>query len=371
MTIFQKNNTTAYAKKQSAKGSAATIDNASAIDPTQDSGFVQPKGENIDRGLLRGSRWPSKQAVGGRWGEGPYTLELRGSGTAGTEPEFGPLLETLLGTVVTNAAGTVNDAAATTTEFDSDLDLTVGQLVRVDIAGSYEVRRISAKSGAGPTYTYTVQRAFSQAPADTAVIAAGVSYIHLGTESEAYFTLDQFLDGLRLLCVDCVAESLQVGVNERDVIRGVFGLRSLSCEESAATDGNSPTYDDTSPLLGTECNLLQDGTATNMKSMELDLTTRRARGGINTTGYGELPWMSRFEASVKLTPWVEDGQPFTDFFAETQIDVEMTKGATAGNILHILAEDLQRTDPSIGDDEGDFSWDDSLMVTGGVYVGFF
>jgi hypothetical protein len=49
----------------------------------------------------------------------------------------------------------------------------------------------------------------------------------------------------------------------------------------------------------------------------------------------------------------------------------MTKGTVAGNILHLLVEDVQREGPSIGDDDGDFSWDDPLTVTGGIAIGFF
>jgi len=370
MSIFRKSNTTVYAKMQAAKGAAAVVDGANAIDVLQDSAFVQPKGNLIDRGLIRGGRWPSKKVVGGRWGEGPLNLEIRGSGTAGTAPEFGPLLQTLLGTVITNSAGTVADVAATTTEFDSALDLTVGQLVRVEIGSGYEVRRIATKGGVGP-FTYTVHRAFSQAPADGAVIAAGVTYHHLGTETESYMTLEQYLDGLKLLCTDAVCEKLDVATTEKEVIKGNFAIRAIGCAESNDSDSLTPAYDDTDPLIGTDCNLLLDGTALNMKSMEFSLGTRRDRGGVNSTGISELPFSSKFEATCKLTPWVEDKTPFTNFFAGALADVEMTKGATAGNILHILIEDVQREGPSIGDDDGDFTWEDSLTVTGGICIGFF
>lgn len=370
MPIFRKSNTTVYAKMQPALGTPATVAATDALDVLMDSSFVQPKGNLIDRGLVRGGRWPSKKAVGGRWGEGALNLELRGSGTAGTAPEFGPLLETLLGTETTNVAGTVADAAATTSQFDSASDLTVGQLVRVEIGSAYEVRRIDSKSGAGP-YTYTVARAFSQAPADEAVIAAGVTYHHLGSEAPSYATLEQYLDGLKLLCTDAVCEKLDVGVTEKEVIKGTLAVRSISCADSAAEDALTPELDDTYPLIGTSCNLLLGGSSLNMKSMEFSLGTRRERGGINSAGISELPFSSKFDATAKLSPWVEDTAPFAAFFAGTLADIEMTKGSTSGNILHVLIEDVQRDGPSIGDDDGDFSWDDSLTVTGGICIGFF
>jgi len=367
MAIFQKKKTTAYAVIQASKGTAATITNSSAIDPTMESSFVQPKGEQIDRGLIRGSRWPSQQVAGGRWGEGSLSLELRGSGTAGTEPEFAPLLETLLGTEHANAADTVNGSGTTTTFTPTTLTLIVGQLVRVEIGGSYEVRRVTDFTGG----VATVDRAFSGAVADGATISAGVSYLHLGTEALQYFTLDQYLDGLRLLCVDAVCESLAVSVSERAVIKGDFGIRSLSCAESAATDSNSPVYDDTQPLIGTECQLVFNGTSLDMKSLEFNLTTRSSRGGINSTGFSELPFAGVFEATATMSPWVEDAAPITGFFDGSTVNAVMTKGDTAGNILHIELVGLQRTGPEIGEDNGDFTWSDALTITGGVYIGLF
>jgi len=377
MTIFQKKQPTAYAVLQSAKGSAATITDASALDLTEDSTFVQPKGEQIDRGLLRTGRWPSQMVAGGRWGEGPLTLELRGSGTAGVAPEFSPLVETLLGTKYATVADTVEAGSGAVGGYDGSEEVEVGTLVRVDVSAAkdgstIEVRRIASKVDNGDgTFTYMVQRNFSAAPQDGADIFAGVTYLHLGTEAEQYFTLDQFLDGLNLLCVDAVCESLSVAVNERGVIRGNFGLRSLSCVEDDATDGNSPSYDDTAPLIGTECNLIFNGTALDMKSLEFNLTTRRARGGINSTGFSELPWAGQFEATATMPPWVEDSAPITAYFAGGTVNAEMTKGSTAGNILHVELVGLQRTGPEIGEDDGDFSWNDPLTITGGVYIGFF
>jgi len=371
MTIKQRRMTTAYVKTQTAKGSAATVGDANAVDLINDFTPMQPKGEQVDRGLVRGSRFPSKQHTVGKWSEGTYPIELRGGGTAGVAPEFGPLLLSLLGTETVTAAGTVNDAAATTTEFDSDLDMTVGQIVGVTISGAVEYRRIASKSGAGPTYTYTVHRAFSGAPVDTAVIVAGVSYHHVGSEVLTYLTIDQYLDGLRLLNVDAVCESLSIGVTEKEIIKGEFALRAITPTESAASDPNSPIYDDTAPLDGTSCNLVIDGTSTNMKSMEMSLGTRRERGGINSTGISELPFMDTFDATLTATPWVEDVAPFSAWFAGSLADIEMAKGTVDGNRLVIIAEDVQYTGAEMGDDEGDFIWNLPAVITGGITIAFF
>ena len=373
MTIFQKSQTTAYAKLQAAKGSAETVAAANAVDLLLESPMVQPRGEQIDRGLIRGSRFPSKQVDGGRWGEGSVNLEIRGSGSAGVAPEFGPLLETLLGTEQVVSADTVEAGSGTASGFDASEQWPVGTVVRVDVNGDgsvYDVRKIDSVTGTGP-YTASVRRAFSSTPADGADITAGVTYFHAGTESEQYFTFEQYLDGLKLLCTDTVCENLQFSTNARQVIQGTFGLRALTRAQSAATDSLTPTFDDTAPLIGTECNLVLAGSALDMQGFEFNLSSRRARGGINSAGYADLPWMSKFEATGTLTPWVEDEQPITDYFAGTLADIEMVKGDTAGNILAVILEDVQYTGQDIGEEDGDFSWNLPFVITGGVYIALF
>jgi len=373
MTIQQKSRTTAYAKLQAAKGTAESVAAANAVDLLLESPMVQPRGEQIDRGLIRDKRFPSKQVAGGRWGEGSVNLELRGSGSAGTAPEFGPLLETLLGTEQTVSADTVEAASGTASGFDASESWPIGTVVRIDVNGDgsvYDVRVITAKSGSGP-YTYTVNRAFSSTPADAADITAGVTYFHAGTESEQYFTFEQYLDGVKLLCTDTVCESLQFTAGAREVLQGVFGLRALTCAESDNSDALTPSFDDSDPLIGTECNLVLGGSALDMQSFDFSLNTRRARGGINSAGYQDLPWMSKFDATGTLTPWMEDKSHITTFFAGTLADIEMVKGDTAGNIMAIILQDIQYTGQEIGDDDGDFSWNLPFVITGGVHIAFF
>jgi len=374
MGIFQPSKAHQYFKIQSAKGSEATIAGANAIQPTDDSGFIEPRSNLIERGLRSGSRWPSKQAIVGRWGEtgSPIIVELRGSGVAGTAPEFSPLIETLLGSKISNAADVI-DGAGTTTTFTSTTETFVaGQLARVEIGSGYEIRRVLSVDGK----TCTVQRAFSEAPADGDIIAAGITYLHLGTETEQYMTADQYLDGMRLYCVDTIAESMSVGVDAEDIIRASFGLRSLSCVETLDDDPHTPVFDEDSDNsdyhTGPDCQLIVDGSAIEMQSIEYSLTTRRSRSSIGSGGYLDLPWKGKFEDAVcTMKPFMENKDPITDFFSGTLINAEMTSGTTAGNIVHSEVVDLQRTGPTIDIGEDDFSWDDPTRITGGVYIGLF
>ena len=183
--------------------------------------------------------------------------------------------------------------------------------------------------------------------------------------------MHQYLDGLMLTCEDAACESVNVGVAEKNVIAATFGVRSITCDDSLVTDPNTPVWDGSAPLVGTYCHLIHDGGSMDMTSMDFSLTTRRSRGGINTSGIGELPWLGEFEATAKLSPRVEDLTPLTEFFNGSQVNVEMTNGSTVGNILHTELAGLRREGPDIGEEEGDYTWDDPLSVNGGIYIGLF
>lgn len=106
---LDRNLTTFYVKSQSGKGSEATMDGTEAIEITYDSSSfpIKPMANFVDRNNIRNSRLPQKKLPVGKWGETPGELmvELHGSGTAGTPPEFGLLIESLLGGYV-NVPGT-------------------------------------------------------------------------------------------------------------------------------------------------------------------------------------------------------------------------------------------------------------------------
>ena len=369
--ILGKSQAIAYAAMQSGIGVAATPAATDTVDFNRDSPLVFPKPvQMVERGSNRFGPFPSKQSVVGRMGEGSYNLEMRGSGTAGTPPNgLSPFLETLLGTKAANAAGTVDAGSGLIGGFDSTLDLTVGQLVKVDIGAGEEIRVIASKSGSG-TFTYTVSENFSQAPADNAVIHAGVSYFLVNGAAANFFTLDQYIASIRYLAVDAFTESMSFSLSSEDVIKSTFNVKSISCAKTTASNPFTAQYDDTDELVGLECNLAIDGTLVNIDSMEFTLGCRKTRGGVNSTGISDAPFKQLVDASGTFKTPKEDGSYFDTFFAGTLANIEMLKG-TAGNQLYILLKDIQYTGPEVADDDNDFQWNLPFNITGGAYIGLF
>lgn len=371
--IFGKSQAIAYAKMQSGKGVVATLAATDTVDFNRDSPLVFPKPvQMVERGLNRFGPYPSKQSVVGRMGEGSYNLEMRGSGTAGTPPNgTSPYLETLLGSKSAHAAGTVDVGSGLIGGFDSALDLTVGQLVKLDIDAGEEIRVIDSKTGSG-SYTYTVSEGFSQAPADSAVIHAGVSYFLVNGSAANFFTLAQYISSLQYLAVDAFTESMAFSLSDEDVIKSTFNVKSISCAKNTESNPFTAQYDDTDELVGLECNLAVGGTLVNIDSMEFTLGCRKTRGGVNSTGISDAPFKQLVDASGTFSTPKEDGSYFDNFFAGTLADIEMLKGTGGtGEQLYILLKDIQYTGPEVGDDDNDFQWSLPFNITGGAYIGLF
>jgi len=372
-----KSGATVYAGIQTGKGTPKVLTGADAVDILKDAPLIWPKGEAIESELNRHSRFPAAKLISGQWGEGGLNCQMRGSGTPGTEPTgLAALLKGLFGSMLTNASGTVEVGSGAVGGFDSNLDLTVGQLVRVDVSSgvddsAFEIRRIATKAGGGAPYTYTVQRNFSAAPGDGATIAAGVTFTHLGTETEQYLTIEQYIRSNKHLFTDASVDGMSMSIAAKALIKIAFDIRSIGYAKSAAADPYTPVYDNTQGLTANQINMIIGATAINMKQVDTALKTRRDFTGVNDNGLGDLDWMDVFEANGKVTPWVEDFSYFDTFFAGTLANIELTPGSVAGNILHIEMAGCQYTGAEVGEDDGAFVWDLPFDVTGGYFIGFF
>lgn len=110
-------------------------------------------------------------------------VEAKGSGTHGTAPEIGQMLECSFGVKTVGVAGTVAASPTpTTTAFTvTGATIAAGQLVDVEVsAGVYETRRVIT-SGAGPAIT--IWPPVSAAPGTGANVYPGVSYLLSSTYS--------------------------------------------------------------------------------------------------------------------------------------------------------------------------------------------
>jgi hypothetical protein len=375
MSRLFKSGTTVYAGLQTAKGIVKALTGADTVQFLKGSKLLWPKGEMIDSEINTDSRNPAPKIVSGMWGEGGLETQLRGSGVAGTEPTgVAALLTCLFGTMVSNAAGTVEAASGAAAGFDSDLDFAVGQLVRIDVKGDgtvFDIRRIITKVGGAAPWAYTVQRNFSSVPVDDCVIAAGVSFLNTGSETEKYLTIEQFVKTHKHLFTDASIDGMTISLAAKQLVKIAFEIRAGSYAKSAASDAYNRVIDPTQGLTANNLNMLIDGVSSNMKQTDVSLKTRDEFTGVNDNGLGDRDWLNEFDQTGKVTPKVEDFSFFDTFFAGTLANIEMTAGSVVGNMMHIEQAGCQYTGPDVSDDNGAFMWDLPYLITGGIFIGFF
>lgn len=127
---------------------------------------------NVDRDLVRPYFGGSEQLVGSRYVQAEFTVELAGSGTAGTPPAFGPLLracalaETIIAaTRVDYTPITNNQESVTLGWYDAG--------VLHKLTGARSNAKFSMGSGGRPEVAFTMQGLFSTPSAAT---PSGVSF---------------------------------------------------------------------------------------------------------------------------------------------------------------------------------------------------
>ncbi len=248
--------------------------------------------------------------------------------------------------------------------------------IDVDGAGKWEIRLIDGKIDNGDgTFTYTVDRDFSQAPVDDAAIAAGVSYLVATDDATLdalpWLTLDQYEDGARYLCTDARCRSLTLSAEVRQIITAALGFTSLSCAESDASDPLTPGFDGTDPMVARNLTLLVADTATNGKSFELSAEIAKETSYFNDSGISDLDADGDIALTGSFRPPMLDTAPITKFKAGTLADLVLEIPGSAGNIGYIQLTDLQYDKPEEQEDEGKLDWNIPFTVTGGLCLAFF
>ena len=297
-------------------------------------------------------RWGSrskKKPILGRLTHGKFSLPvyLKPSGTAGTAPAEGKLLEAALGATASRAADTVQVGSGTVSSFIPATlsNFKAGQPVLVAIGTHYELRRISVVD----TEVHVVPD-FSGAPADAATITAAVKYSL--AEDLPSLVVWRYLGDEVIIYPGCVVEGLS-GLKfdgESDVsatFAGGYqreircGTDKLSLDVAAAGTLTITVEDGRKYDIGARLNL-SDGTNTETKLVVTDKAANAAAGHPNRTdltvvrGTGAQAWIAA--DGVDVYPWIPSG-------ADLGSPIQARRGACTINdeALDVLSVELGLT----------------------------
>ena len=282
--------------------------------PSAGSDFIQAQEDGIE---LNGSKETleinvigqglSKAAprVGLESANGSLGVYMKSGSSATSEPEYGVILESLLGTKRSMSAALTSGTGHTTTVINvSDTsDLKVGDIVVIKESGGYHTSPITSLV---TDTSITLLVAMDSAPSDNVDIEAFTSYVPADDSHPSYSVSKYVEDEVLEQAVGCKTTSLAVESFTTGQIASMkFGFEGASFSRSLSTIGYTPSYDTSeTPIILDAC-IYQDGNLVSINDFTLNV--ENTLGWIKDTCNGKVS--SRVTArtiSGTINPYKQD-----------------------------------------------------------------
>lgn len=195
---------------------------------------------------------------------GSLPVEMRASNVAGAEPEYGLMMESLLGKKRSSVSVTTKTGNTVDTLQIEDADIAkfkVGDVVMVKEAGAFHISPITTVTTGTGTATIVLDIPASASFSDAVVIEAFTTY-YAGNDGHPAFSVSKYVEdavcerAIGAKCVSMSLESFQTG----QVASFNFGFEGLNFDRVLqAPQGGTPSYDSSlTPIILDAC-IYQDG----------------------------------------------------------------------------------------------------------------
>lgn len=347
-----------------------------AADPTITSAdvieFVSPFGlepdrAEIERNVIRDTFDDLASVQGDESVAGDITVELKGSGTAGTPPETDPLYHCAIGeSRISTASVTVSGSTTSTVKLDTGdgVNHRVGEPIMLDtsIAGSgaYEVAFVTEIN----SNDLTVSPLLTLAPPTGRTVAAAVHYKVSKNELKSFW--GQFWRGDVTLEVykGCKVNSLTMEFRTGQPINPRFSTKAkeTAAPTSAAYGLGTPTYDGTDVHIARYMVVKVGGTLYPVSDISFTVTNDLyEQKAVTTAGLQKL-LRTRRQVTGSFSMVYENKDIETAFRNGTtaELIIVSSKGdaaLTLGNTFAIRMPKIRYTKAGKTVDSGIFKWD--------------
>lgn len=300
--------------------------------------------------------------VGGIRNTITFSHYLKGSGVAGTAPEFGPLLkacgwaETLTGTAVPSSAEACGAGGSTTTaELGSSAGTTAQQYRGMPIDFT------SGVSGSAFITNYTAGKIATLSDTLGGTIDAGTNYqipknvlYSPGSTSISSCTIWMYLDGLLYKFTGCRG-TMSLEATAGEVGKMTYTMSGILASE-ADTAVATPTYDDVRPPVFKNGVMKYNRTAVAVSQFRLDNGNELTFPDDPNKAQGfDYPQITQRRITGSINPLkslIASNDVRADFVAGTRRIIHARFGATAGNRIGITIPQAHPTNNSLGDRGG-------------------
>jgi len=294
-----------------------------------------------------------------------FTIDVAGSGAAGTAPAWGPLLracgfaQTLTASAVTGTASAGASSSITLASGATD-DMYVGATISITGGtGSGQSRVIT--NYVASTKVATVHKAWDTAPGATSVysISANATYTPVSSGFET-LTIYYNVNGVRHKLTGAKGSvSFTMSANERPAMKFSFtGVFNTVVDASEAT-ANFSAFQVPPPITSTNtiasiAGKLTDGSASGVQLQSWSLDMANAVKHRQLVGSAGVILTDRAPAgSVSLEATTVAFKDWFEYVRTSSTDpMFIENGTVAGNIVNIYAPKLQLTAPTYADSDG-------------------
>jgi len=327
----------------------------------------------------------TQSIVGGGYREHTARFFAKGSGAAGTAPEFGPILQAAALGLTTLASDEDNTAQAGTT---GSITLAAGA-TSADLAGfvitldggtgSGQTRVITAYNGT--TKVATVYPDWDTAPdaTSTYVISAGNLYtpasVSLKNASHYMYRKNAGAGNALLEKVLGGAASLSFAIQTRQSGKFTYSMRGLLTAPASVSNPTGAVFDDTRPRPLRNADAVLDGATVCFRNLTLDFGNQVIQGDCPGAEFGYDPArITRRKITGRMNPQLvlqSHIDHFTDLTEGTTAWLWLNWGETAGNKVSLL---MKIAFTAIEDDDLDGISADGLpfeVVSGQLYFLFY
>lgn len=178
ITTLQTNKSVFAIKEETTEGTPVTPSAATDFIPVQEGASVTPSFDELENNEFAGTIGIRKNVLGLENPTASMDMYFKPSGSEGAEPNWGILLEALLGDKTVNATEYDTVAGSTTSEIEVDTDegenFYRGQALLVkDATNGYAIRNVNTIS----TDTLNLAQELSDAPADGINLGKAITYL--------------------------------------------------------------------------------------------------------------------------------------------------------------------------------------------------
>ncbi len=341
---------------------------------------LTPSKEQLDRNVLGLGLSKLNPRQGLKSVSGTIPVYMKSGDTAGEAPEYGVLIESLLGISKSSASSTSKTGHTSSVVEIEDADISkyaVGDIVVIKESGSYHISPISEVDTTGSVANITLAiPSTAGAFSDNVVVESFTTYSCSDNEHPSY-SVSKYIEDLVLesaMGVKTTSMSLE-SFSTGQLATFNFGMEGINYARDYETpQGGTPVYDSSETPVILEACIWQDGVKIEVN--EFTLSVENTLGYIQDTCAGKkASRVTERSISGSINPYKQDDDltQFTNFDTNKPFSLFITAhnpSATAGEYSESISFYLPHcTSTEIGESDLDGVLQDTITFSAGTEDG--